>query len=546
MTIKFDIHSYIKIYKLIYKCDRKSFVSLALLTFLNSVLPLVNLYILKILVDSVSEGLTSLETVIGPAIAFTIVYTMAHVITSLCQCNRDILGQRMTDFISDIVHRKSEQLSMSFYDNSEYHDTLYRAQMESSLRPIYIMVESADLFGSVISIVGILGMLATSSPLTIVVMIVSIIPSFFVRIIRARRLFKYNQERTPLIRKASYLSSLLTSKAYTLEVKGRGLTDTFRSRFLETRAQVREKIIQIIRRMTMYDLLCTLLEAVALLFVIILLVRGTIGGAYTVGSFVMLFEAFRRGQQQLQSMTRSITNLYDSGLFVSNLFEFLDLEPDITDSPDTLPFPDHIDTVSFDNITFSYPNSSRSVFVNYSLTAKCGEITKIEGSNGFGKTTLVKLLFRMYDPSEGSVRINGIDIRRFKIKDLRTNLSAAFQQITTYCFSVRENIEFGDIEHPGDQERFRRAVEISGIDEFVSKYPDGYDTMLGREFYNGEEPSMGQRQRLEIARQMYSDAPVLVFDEPTSWMDARSRDAFKDHLEEIKKDKVIFLISHIQ
>lgn len=546
MNLKFDVHSFIKIYKLIFRCDKKSFVRLGVLTFLNSILPLVNLYILKMLVDSVSEGLTSLDGVLVPALAFTFVYTISHAVLTLMNSTRDIMGQRMLDFISDIVHRKSGELGMSFYDNSEYHDTLYRAQMESTMRPVNIMVESASLFGSFVSIAGILGMLATSSPLTIVVMIVSIIPSFLVRIIRARRLFKYNQERTPLVRKASYLSSLLTSKAYTLEVKGRGLAETFRSRFLETRVRVREKIIQIIRRMTMYDLLCTLLEAIALLLVIILLIRGTMLGAYTVGSFVMLFEAFRRGQQQLQSMTNSITSLYDSGLFVSNLFEFLDLKPDIVDDADPLPFPEKIESVSFENIRFSYPNSSRPVFDGYSLTARRGEITKIEGSNGFGKTTLVKLLFRMYDPSSGAVKINGIDIRRFKVKDLRTNISAAFQQVIIYWFSVRENIEFGDIEHPADEERFKRAVEISGIDEFVSKYPYGYDTLLGREFYNGEEPSMGQSQRIEIARQMYSNAPILVFDEPTSWMDVRSRELFIQHLEQLKNDKVILFISHIQ
>lgn len=231
---------------------------------------------------------------------------------------------------------------------------------------------------------------------------------------------------------------------------------------------------------------------------------------------------------------------------MEKLFDFLSLEPEIKTTATPKPFPENISSVEFRNISFTYPGADKPSVNHFSLTARKGEICRIEGPNGFGKTTLVKLLLRLYDPQEGGIYINGTDIRDFDVNELRHAISPVFQNVIMYMFSVRENIVFGDYGAGMDEDRLLKAAKSSDADGFISRLPQGYDTPLGRDFDNGEELSMGQCQRLAIARQFYSNAPIYVFDEPTAWMDKKTRELFHQTLESIRGEKVIFMISHIQ
>ena len=201
--------------------------------------------------------------------------------------------------------------------------------------------------------------------------------------------------------------------------------------------------------------------------------------------------------------------------------------------------------MEFRDITFRYPDMDRDVLCHYSLTARAGEVTRIEGENGFGKTTLLKLLLRLYEPDAGTVLVNGVDIRRYDVVQLRHGIGAVFQDFVHFFCTVEENITFGDVARP-DHDRAVRAATMAGADSFIERLPQGYGTMLGRMFDGGEDLSMGQWQRIALARQLYSDAPVLIFDEPTAWMDVTTRAHFDQTLQTLlKENKVIILIKHI-
>ena len=259
----------------------------------------------------------------------------------------------------------------------------------------------------------------------------------------------------------------------------------------------------------------------------------------------MLFEAFRRGQTQLAQLVSSVTGLYDNRLFIGNLFEFLDLQPSIVNAPNPKPFPSQVKSVEFRDITFRYPKMERDVLSHFNLTARAGEVTQIEGENGFGKTTLLKLLLRLYDTDQGAVLVDGVDVRQYDLKGLRHGIGAIFQDYVRFYCTAEENIAFGDIDHY-DSERVKQVAEMAGVDKYIERLPKGYQTPLGRMFDGGEELSMGQWQRIALARQLYSDAPILIFDEPTAWMDIPSRERFYQTLEQLKKEnKVIILIKHI-
>lgn len=531
-------------------CHRSSFYWRIIYVIILSVLPLLNLYILKFLVDAVTTGQPpvfmgiefSTYSILG---LFCFIFLLNRLVSVCNGVNNDVMSQRLQDYISDVMQRQSAALDMAYFDNPEYHDTYHRAQQEASYRPLQVLNGFMNLFGSLITISGIVVMLASASPWIIVVMIVAVIPSFIVRIIKARKIYAFRRNNTQNYRRTTYYTALLGNRDFAKEMRTFGLTPYFRERFMAIRKILVTNLLKISRRLGVYDSVCAIVETAALFFVTFFLIASTTSGAITVGSFVMLFEAFRRGQAQLVSLVSAVTGLYDNKLFVGNLFEFLDLKPTIVSEENALPFPETVETVEFRDITFRYPKMERDVLSHYNLTARCGEVTQIEGENGFGKTTLLKLLLRLYDTDQGAVLINGVDVRKYDLKGLRHGIGAIFQDYVRFYCTAEENIAFGDIQHL-DRERVRYAASLSGADKFIEKLPKKYDTPLGRMFDNGEELSMGQWQRIALARQLYSDAPVLIFDEPTAWMDVPSRDRFYQTLEAMKQNnKVIILIKHI-
>ena len=530
-------------------CDRKAFVLKVLYVVLESVLPLMNLYVLKLLVDAVTvavmqQNVADFASLTIYIVTFCVIYLLHRLVSILSGVNSDVLMQKLIDYISDHLQRQSVSLDMAYYDNPQFHDTFHRAQQEANYRPIQIVNHFMNLIGSVVSIVGVSVMLIAGSWWIIVVMVVAVVPSMVVRLVKARTIYQFRRGNTQDYRRTSYFSAILTHRDFAKEVRTFGLAGYFRTRFVAMRKKLVEQLLRISRRIALMDAVCAIVETIALASVILLLLNKSVVGAITVGSFVMLFEAFRRGQGYLNSFVGAVSGLYDSRLFVGNLFEFLELKPNIVSPQDAQDFPERVEEVAFEDVTFRYPDMQRDVLSHFSWKARRGEINLIEGENGFGKTTLLKLLLRLYDTQQGSVKINGVDIRNMDLPQLRKGVGAIFQDYVRFYCTVKENIAFGDIENVSD-ERIRQVAEMTGVDSIVEKLPQGYETALGRMFDHGEELSMGQWQRIALARQLYSDAPVLVFDEPTAWMDIPSRDKFYKTLDKLKQEKVVILIKHV-
>lgn len=554
---------------LVRRCDPRSFRLRILYVVLQSLLPLLNLYILKLLVDAVTAAVTNPATAADPSplallLAMVAIFLLNRIVGTLNAVNNDILAQKLVDYMADIMQRQSARLDMAYYDNPDYYDSLHRAQQEATSRPLVIMGNFMSLFGSALSIAGIVAMLTTASIWIIAVMIVAVMPGFAVRLYKARRIYTFRRDNTQLYRRTAYYSAILSSRDFAKEMRAYNLTDFFRRRFVATRSGLVRQLIAISRKLGALDILSALVEAAAMFAVVALLIHQALAAAITIGTFVMLFEAFRRGQGSLSSLVASIASLYDNRLFVTNLFDFLDFKPQITSPANPLPMPDKIETIEFRDVTFRYPDMQRDLLQHYSLTAHVGHITRIQGQNGFGKSTLVKLLLRLYDPQQGSVLINGIDIRNLDLRQLRSAVGVLFQDFGRYALTAAENIAFGDSEgvnavmRDSDStdtsthlhhkalidDRIRHAATLANAHSFISQLPENYNNMLGRTFDRGAELSMGQWQRLAIARLLYTDAPILVLDEPMAWMDIPTRQLFNDTLEKINPDKIIIIITH--
>ena len=521
-----------KALKMVCSCAPGAFWRRALYVLLQSLLPLVTLYILKQLVDAVGGmGNTSFLPWLAGMCG---VYCMNRIIGILDGVNSDVLGQRLTDRVNELIQNQAARLDMAYYDNPDYHDTLHRAQLEAGTRPMQVYDNMMAVGGALISIAGITAILVSVTWWVIPVMILAVLPSFAVRLHKAHSIYAFRRANTSLFRLTTYLSGVLTRREFAKELRAYRATPFFRRRYTEARASLTKRIISISRRLGAIGIVCAFIEAVAMLAVVWMLAHKTAVGSITIGTFVMLFESYRRGQGYLTTLVSAVANLYDNRLFVSNLFEYLNLQPQIVDPEHPEPVPAQIDTIEFRDITFRYPGMERDVLTHYNMTARCGEVTMLQGHNGAGKSTLVNLLLRLYEPQEGGIYVNGIDLKQFNAAEWRQQVGVLFQDFGRYCLTVDENIALGE----------NQIHKHNDLLEFVSSLPKGYDSQLGRLFDGGSELSMGQWQRVAISRALSTEAPVMVFDEPTAWMDMATRERFSQIVDHIKQNRIVLMIAH--
>jgi ATP-binding cassette subfamily B protein len=260
---------------------------------------------------------------------------------------------------------------------------------------------------------------------------------------------------------------------------------------------------------------------------------------------VLYYQALQRGQNDLKSLLGGLSGLYEDNLFLANLYEFLDLKPKVVEpsNPKPLPIPMKKGIV-FNHVSFQYATTKRQALQNINLTIRPGEVVALVGENGSGKTTLIKLLCRLYDPTFGSITIDGVDLRQFEIAALRRQISVIFQDYTKYHLTAKENIWLANINLPFSYEKITAAARRSGADDVISKLPQGYDTILGKFFEQGEELSIGQWQKIALARAFLRDSQLIVLDEPTSALDPKAEEEVFQNFRQLIKNQAAILISH--
>jgi ATP-binding cassette subfamily B protein len=248
-----------------------------------------------------------------------------------------------------------------------------------------------------------------------------------------------------------------------------------------------------------------------------------LGGQATLGDLALFYGALSRGQGLVRSLLSTVGQIAANGLYLKNLFRFLDLKPEIEDPVVPIAAPATLkNEILFKQVEFSYPGSSRRALRNFSLTVPAGKVVAIVGANGAGKTTLLKLLCRLYDVTAGQIEVDGKDIRNLRIADLRRMITVLFQFPVQYHTTVRENIGLGDLSRSSIPGAVESAAVAAGAHEMIVDLPMGYDSILGRWFEKGEELSGGEWQRIALARAYARNSPIVILDEPTSFMDSWS------------------------
>lgn len=518
---------------------------------ISGALPLLQLYMLKLVIDSVTRGINSSD--ITSAFREVLVYLLIAGVVQMFSVLLDEVSrginsihvQYLTDHINDVIHTKSVEIDLEYYENSRYHDTLHRAQQEAATRPQRLLNNLTDIFQNSISVIAIVGLLFSLKWYIPALLICAILPGVIVRIKFSRIMYNWMRKRTETNRLAYYYSWLMTRYAHAKEIRIFDLGNHFVNKYRKIRAIMRGEFSRLVVRRSLMEAPTQLLGGVIMLGAYAYIAYVTILGTITLGAFVMYLQAFRRGLVFFKQVARGLTGIIENNLFVSNLFEFLDLQPRLAVPKDVIPFPKTMSAgLSFDQVSFQYPNSDKMALRNVSLSITPGEIIAFVGPNGSGKTTLIKLLCRLYDPTGGAVCIDGVDLRKYDLSTLRREISVIFQDWAKYQISAADNIWLGDVESPALDDRIQSSAEKVGADAFIKRLPEGYDNMLGVWFDKGVELSMGEWQKIALARALYRDAQIIVLDEPMSSLDVQTERDIIYNLRLMLPGKTILLISH--
>ena len=267
-------------------------------------------------------------------------------------------------------------------------------------------------------------------------------------------------------------------------------------------------------------------------------------GLVTLGELALIYAAFNQGQGLMRTLLENAGQLYGNSLFLSNLFEFLSLPSNSGSGAPWPPVRDIQRAITFNNVSFRYPDATNNALDDFTMTIPTGNIVAIVGPNGAGKSTLVKLLCRFYDPSSGSIAIDGKDLKEFEIDDLRRLITVLFQQPFHYNTTVRDNIRYGDLQHEASKAEISAALRAAGAEEIVSRLPEQDQTLLGRWFAGGTELSVGEWQRIALARAFLRQAPIIILDEPTSALDPWAETDWLERFRQLAFGRTSIIITH--
>jgi ATP-binding cassette subfamily B protein len=537
--------------KFVWDASRKLTVTSIVLVFIQGLLPLGMLYLIKLIVDAVTDGIknadfqSAFESVVWLISLAAIVAILSGLFTILSSLVARLHAQTVTDYMFSILHAKSLEVDLEYYENSDYFDALYRAQKEVGTKPSAILDGLLKIGQNGITLVALAGLLWMLHWSIVLILVVATLPEIFMRLKFANRFYFWQRDITPIQRKAQYLNAMLTRAPHAKEIRLFDLGTLFQEWFKTIRATIRHerKIFEVQHALSMLGVQTLTNLAVFGLFIFV--AYRTMNGMLGIGDLVMYFQAIQRGYNSIQTLGQGISNLYESNLFLSNLYEFLALPRKILNPPKPKTFPLPMKSgLSFDHVSYSYERANHSVLQDVSLSIQPGEHIALVGKNGAGKTTLVKLICRLYDPTVGRITIDGEDIRNFNLRDLRAEISVIFQDFIHYHMSVQDNIRFGAGPHSLNIEQIEMAAEQAGAAEVIARLPDGYQTMLGKLFEGGEELSIGEWQKIALARAFLRQSQILVLDEPTSAMDAKAEAELFERFHVLSKDRMAILISH--
>ena len=563
------ISRYAYIFKLVWEASPAILIVMSLASLFNGLFPILGAYVTSQLLNEIVEAYTCAQGLAATGMAGNLVFEqvfnnpeiqivfwicieLAYLITKNLVNNAynafvTVSGEKVANHIKVKIISKSKDIDISQFDMPEFYEKYENASREASFRPVQIISASFNMVSNVISLVSFITVLAILSPWAPLIVFAISLPAAIVKFVYGRKNFLYMRRRSKDRRQMEYFSHVMTNKDLIKEVRVFNLADTFVGKFKSTFTKYFNGLKSLIIRENVWNTLISvataLVNAALFLYVAIRVCYGDIN----VGDYSFYAGSLNSIISCVAVIVSSTATIYQGTLFIDNVMEFDNVKPQIVPIQEpALEVQRHIaHTIEFKNVSFSYPGSDKMVIDDISFTLNKGTTTVLVGLNGAGKTTLIKLLTRLYDPVSGVILLDGEDIRKYDVQQLYSIYGTIFQDFGKYAVTIGENISFGNVSVPPDKERIEMSAMHSGANEFIDKYPNKYDTSLMKFFDDdAAELSIGQWQKLSVARAFYSDSDIMILDEPTASLDAIAEQQIFKQFEELTKGKTSIFVSH--
>lgn len=455
-----------------------------------------------------------------------------------------VLADRYTRHISIRTMDHASQLDLQSYEDPVYYDRLERARVQATDR-LGMIQSIGRLFQQTITVISLSVALVYFSPWLLLVLIVCLIPAFLGESHFAFLNYAKNFRQTPAKRQLDYLRQVGGSKEAAKELKLFGLSRFLTDRFTSLSNGIFDENIALFRRRLTAVSLLSMLSTAGYYGAYAWAIWETVHGVFSVGTLVFLTASIMNASNNISQMFSTLSSIADQALFLTDLLAFFEMRPSVVSKPNALPAPRPITQgFEFRDVSFTYPGTERLVLNHLNFRLEPGERIALIGQNGQGKTTIVKLITRLYDPTSGRVLLDGVDLREYDIDDLCREIGVIFQDFMRYEMTAQENIAVGRIEYLNDMDRIRAAAEKSLADGVIQRLPKKYKQMLGRRFEGGVDLSGGEWQKLALARAYLREAQVLILDEPTAALDARAEYEVFERFNELTVSKMALFISH--
>ena len=478
---------------------------------------------------------------VGTEVGLNVVFGL---ITHAIDYSDSLLANRYTQYVSVKVMEQASRLDLTTYENPVFYDRLERARVQATDR-LAMIQQMGRLIQQVITTLSFTVALAWASPWLVLLLALGGLPSFLGETHFAFLGYAKNFRQTPAKRQMDYLRQVAGSREGAKEVKLFGLHKFFTNKFEALAHQIYVEDVALSRSKLIVGGMLGIIGTLGYYGAYIYVIWRTLGGVYNIGKFTFLTTSIQQASSNLQQVFSTVSGIADQALFLTDLIAFFEMEPTVHSNPDGRKIPVPIQRgFEFRNVSFTYPGTSRTVLHDFNFALSPGERIALIGENGQGKTTVVKLITRLYDPTEGQILLDGVDLRDYALEDLHRHIGVIFQDFMRFEMTARENIAVGRVDQPHSESDLEDAAHKSLADEVIAKFSGGYDQMLGRRFEGGVELSGGEWQKIALARAYLRDAQLLILDEPTAALDARSELEVFERFAELTLGKMALLISH--
>ncbi|HXZ32154.1 MAG TPA: ABC transporter ATP-binding protein [Terriglobales bacterium] len=513
-----------------------------------AVLPVALLYITKLIIDRIVHAISAHQPV-NPQFWWLVAaeFGVALLISALSRgidYLDSLLADKYTRHVSIAVMRHASELDLIAYEDPVFYDRLERARVQATDR-LGMIQSIGRLFQQLITAVTMSVSIIVYSPWLMLLLVAGVLPAFLGESHFAFLGYAKNFRQTPIKRQLDYLRVLGGSKEAAKELKLFGLSGFLTDRFTQLSNQIYREDVSLARRRLVAGAALSIIGTLGYYSAYAWVIWRTLAGALSIGTLTFLAGAIQQASLNIQQVFSTLAGIADQALFITDLLAFFDMQPTIRSKSGALSAPRPIrHGFEFRNVAFRYPGTERLVLNHLNFHLHPGERVALIGENGEGKTTIVKLLTRLYDPTDGQVLLDGVDLREYNLEDLYREIGVIFQDFMRYEMTARENIASGLIEQLGNLLLLKNAAHKSLADEVIDRLPQGYEQMLGRRFEGGVDLSGGEWQKVALARAYLRDAQLLILDEPTASLDARSEFEVFRRFAELTAGKMALFISH--